>query len=371
MRRMSVWVMMACSGSALHAAEIAADSARGAQLFETLACIQCHSINGKGGTAAPDLGRRIDRNFTPAALAATMWNHAPTMWAAMRVRNIELGDLNEQAAADLFAYFYSAHFFEKPGDAGRGKRLFTAKHCSECHGLTEARIPEAKPVTQWASVGQPMVLVNAMWNHATTMKAEFARRKLSWPELTSQDLTDMLVYLRNLPSTRTAATRVEITSGANGQELFESKGCAGCHASKIALAPRLKGMTLIDIAVAMWDHQPRMQAVPAPLSLEEMRDLTSYLWAGKFFEGQGNSSAGARVFTAKRCTTCHENPASGAPKLNGSGRSFTAATMVSSLWHHGPRMLDQMKTQGIAWPRFDGPEMANLVAYLNTQNGRK
>src|ERR1700685_2627145 len=100
MRRMSVWVMMACSGSALHAAEIAADSARGAQLFEMLACVQCHSINGKGGTAAPDLGRRIDRNFTPAALAATMWNHAPTMWAAMRARNIELGDLSEQAAAD-------------------------------------------------------------------------------------------------------------------------------------------------------------------------------------------------------------------------------------------------------------------------------
>jgi mono/diheme cytochrome c family protein len=367
--------MTVLSGSALHAAAVAADSARGAALFETLACVQCHSVNGNGGTTGPDLGRRIDRNFTPASLAATMWNHAPTMWAAMRARNIELGDLNEQAAADLFAYFYSAHFFEKPGDAGRGKRLFDAKHCSECHGLTEARTPGATPVAQWASLGQPMVLVNAMWNHATTMKGEFARRKLAWPELTSQDLTDMLVYLRNLPSTRTAVTRVEITSGANGQALFESKGCAGCHASKIALAPRLKGRTLIDIAVAMWDHQPRMQTVPAPLNVEEMRDIASYLWAGQFFEDQGNPAAGARVFAAKHCAACHENPASGAPKLSGADRSFSAATMVSALWHHGPRMLDQMKTKGISWPRFDGPEMANLVAYLNRQgdgqNGRK
>jgi mono/diheme cytochrome c family protein len=375
MRRTSVWVMTVLSGSALHAAAVAADSARGAALFETLACVQCHSVNGNGGTTGPDLGRRIDRNFTPASLAATMWNHAPTMWAAMRARNIELGDLNEQAAADLFAYFYSAHFFEKPGDAGRGKRLFDAKHCSECHGLTEARTPGATPVAQWASLGQPMVLVNAMWNHATTMKGEFARRKLAWPELTSQDLTDMLVYLRNLPSTRTAVTRVEITSGANGQALFESKGCAGCHASKIALAPRLKGRTLIDIAVAMWDHQPRMQTVPAPLNVEEMRDIASYLWAGQFFEDQGNPAAGARVFAAKHCAACHENPASGAPKLSGADRSFSAATMVSALWHHGPRMLDQMKTKGISWPRFDGPEMANLVAYLNRQgdgqNGRK
>jgi len=369
MRALVTLVMMALSCAVLRADAIAADSARGAQLFETLACIQCHSINGKGGTTGPDLGHRIDRNFTPAGLAATMWNHAPAMWASMRARSIELGDLNEQAASDLFAYFYSAHFFEKPGDAGRGKRLFTAKHCADCHGLTQAKIPEAKPVSEWASVGQPMVLVNAMWNHATNMKAEFARRKLSWPELTPQDLTDMLVYLRNLPSTRKVAGRVEITSGANGQTLFESKGCAACHASKIALAPRLKGMTLIDIAVAMWDHQPRMKTVPAPLSIEEMRDLTSYLWAGQFFEARGNPAAGARVFAAKRCAVCHENPASGAPKLAGTGRSFTAATMVSALWHHGPRMLDQMKAKSIAWPRFDGAEMANLVAYLNTQNG--
>ena len=379
---MPVPVMMVLSCAALQAATIAADSVRGAALFETLACVQCHSINGKGGTTAPDLGRRIDRNFTPAALAATMWNHAPTMWASMRARNIELGDLNEQAAADLFAYFYSAHFFEKPGDAGRGKRLFSAKHCSECHGLTEAKIPEAKPVAQWASVGQPMALTDAMWNHATTMKAEFARRKLSWPELTSQDLTDMLVYLRNLPSTRNAAAHVEITSGANGQMLFESKGCAACHASKIALAPRLKGMTLTDIAVAMWNHEPKMAAAGAkPVELEsgEMRELVSYLWAGQFFEDQGSPAAGGRVFAAKRCATCHgETPnqaAGGAPKLLGTGRSFSAATMVSALWHHGPRMLDQMKTQGISWPRFDGLEMANLVAYLNAQNqgqnGRK
>ena len=52
-----------------------------------------------------------------------------------------------------------------------------------------------------------------------------------------------------------------------------------------------------------------------------------------------------------------------------------SATMVSALWHHGPGMLDQMKAKSIAWPRFDGPEMANLVAYLNAQgnaqNGRK
>ena len=98
-----------------NAAITAADSARGAALFESLACVQCHSLNGKGGHIGPDLGRLVDRNFTPAVLAATMWNHAPTMWASMTRAGIRAGGLDEQAAADLFAYFYSARFFEHPG----------------------------------------------------------------------------------------------------------------------------------------------------------------------------------------------------------------------------------------------------------------
>src|ERR1051325_1291293 len=44
----SALLALAAAGSAL-CAPIAADSARGARLFETLSCVQCHSIGGKGG----------------------------------------------------------------------------------------------------------------------------------------------------------------------------------------------------------------------------------------------------------------------------------------------------------------------------------
>jgi mono/diheme cytochrome c family protein len=365
------WLLAA---GGLQAAAVAADSERSADLFVTLSCVRRHSVNGKGGTVVPDLGARVDRDLTPAALAATMWNHAPAMWASMRASDIRAGDLNDQGVADLFAFFYSARFFEKPGDAGRGKRLFSENHCSVCHGLTEAKGSEAKPVSEWESIGQPITLVNAMWNHAATMRPEFARKKLRWPELTVQDLTDILVYLRGLPAARNAVARVEITSGANGQALFQSKGCAACHSGKNALPPALKGRTLkgetlADIAVALWNHEPGMPAAPASLSVEEMREIVSYLWASQFFENAGSPAAGARVFTAKRCAVCHSDGSNAAPKLTDMKRSFTAATMVSALWHHGPGMLDQMKSKRIAWPRFDGPEMANLIAYLNAQNG--
>ena len=58
-----------------------------------------------------------------------------------------------------------------------------------------------------------------------------------------------------------------------------------------------------------------------------------------------------------------------APKL--AGGAFNGATMVSALWRHGPSMLAQMKKEGVAWPRFDGSQMADLIAYLNTRTERK
>jgi mono/diheme cytochrome c family protein len=338
----------------LSAATIPADSARGAKLFETLACVQCHSINGQGGRLAPDLGQRAAREFTPASLASTMWNHAPAMWASMSAHDVRAGDLNEQAAADLFAYFYAARFFDKPGDAGRGKQLFASKHCAECH----------TDVAKLQAIGDPFGLANAMWNHGAQMREEFDKRNLKRPELTSQDLTDILVYVRSLPSARRIETRVELSSGAKGEELFLSKGCAACHTGRLDLPPRLLGKTLTEIAVSMWNHQPRMAAAPPHLELPEMRELLSYLWARQFFSGSGNAAAGARVFTSKHCSSCHVNGPG--PKMPPTGRTFSGASMVSALWSHGPRMLQQMNTQKISWPRFDGSQMADLIAFLNT-----
>ena len=172
---------------------IPADSACGARLFESEHCIECHSIHGQGARSAPDLGRAVGRNFTPATLSSTMWNHAPVMWSAMRARNIPAVQVDEQAAADLFAYFYSVRFFEKPGDAGRGKRLFAGRSCGECHGLSTALNPAARPVSQWPALGDPIALTTAMWNHSANMSAELVRQSIKLPALSGQDLTDILV----------------------------------------------------------------------------------------------------------------------------------------------------------------------------------
>jgi mono/diheme cytochrome c family protein len=354
----------ACNASA---ALVAIDSQRGLAAFESESCVQCHAINGKGGKAGPDLGRLIDRNFTPAALAGTMWNHAPTMWAAIQKQDLKRSELDEQASADLFAYFYSARFFEKPGDAGRGKRLFHERTCGLCHGLMKSPNSAAPPIAAWKSLGDPIELTQSMWNHSGAMYAEIQKKKMSWPRLSSQDLSDLLVYFRNLPGVPAPQTRLITTAGSQGEALFNSKGCKVCHDPTLLFRNGIGNRTLTDVAAELWDHAPKMKTPPAHFESSEMRDLLSYVWANQFFSVNGNPNRGKKIFAAKHCSSCHDDRSSGAPDLSKRQQSVNAATVVSVLWRHGPQMLEQMQKRGIKWPRFESSEMSDLITYLNAK----
>lgn len=80
----------------------------------------------------------------------------------MRQRQVPQPTLTEQDAADLFAYFYSVQFFSRTGDAGRGKRVFSARQCAECHGVNESRFAGARPIREWQALGNPISLASQM-----------------------------------------------------------------------------------------------------------------------------------------------------------------------------------------------------------------
>jgi cytochrome c2 len=314
-----------------------------------------------------DLGRAVPRHYTPAYLASTMWNHAPVMWSAMDQAGIETPKLTPESAADLFAYFYSARYFERPGDPARGRGTFEQKHCTVCHGITESRAEGAPPVAKWESLSDPILLVRQMWNHSYHMRQAFARRQIEWVSLTSEELNDILGYLRSLPETAHLAGHFSNTSGQGGEQIFHAKGCANCHTGQLALEDRLHNMTLTDIAVDMWNHAPRMAAQPPLLTGEEMRQLLSYLWMRQFVYPGGNIAAGKKVFVERNCATCHMSGRHGAPPLPGQARKYSEVSIIAALWHHGPQMLMRMKQAGIRWPQFaNAQEVADLIAYLNS-----
>jgi len=355
------------SGAALFGATPAADSIRGAEVYVSQSCNQCHRINSDVPSVGPDLGRLMDRGFTLSLLASTMWNHAPSMWAAMQARNIAVKPMDDQSAADLFAFFYSKRFFENMGDAARGKHVFESKSCTVCHGITESKIPGARPVSRWTSLGDPIGMIEQMWNHASTMRDVMSQKKIKWPRLSGQDVADLLVYLRNLPAVQEKTGIFQTGSPVNGEKLFASKGCMACHDSpEQFLSTGLAGQTLTDVAADMWNHGISMVSAQVRFEPGEMRDIAGFIWTRRLLDTGGNAARGKKVFAAKSCATCHDAAASGAPPLTGM-KGFTGVSIVAALWRHGPEMLNQMQQRRLAWPRFDEKEMSDVIAYLNTR----
>ncbi len=371
MSRLLALTIATLSAIALQAADVSGDSTRGSEVFVLQGCGNCHALNGVGPQIGPDLGRIADRGFTPTTLAATMWNHAPLMWGETKLRGVARPALDEQQAADLFAFFYSLRFFEEPGDAGRGKALFTTRKCSECHGLTTPKQPDAQAVSQWTAPGDPLEMVETMWNHSSAMRAEMERRNIRLPQLSGQELADLLVYVRSVQGLPRRTAQFHAGSPEEGKALFESKTCVKCHDPATGFfSIGLRNETLTDIAADMWNHGRDMSLRSQTFDAGQMRAIAAYIWSRRLLESGGNPSGGANVFAAKKCTVCHNDPASGAPALTSRGNYFSGATMVSVLTRHGPDMLDKMREKHLPWPTFSGNEMSNLIAYLNTRNLR-
>ena len=136
----------------------------------------------------------------------------------------------------------------RPGDAARGKQAFQTKGCAGCHSVSGVAGSGPKAVVTWKSLNDPILLAQEMWNHAALMKEALEKKRITWPRLTSQELTDILVYLQNLPETRKLAANFSFPPSDTGAQLFQSKGCAGCHTGRMALESRLHNQTLTGIA---------------------------------------------------------------------------------------------------------------------------
>jgi len=331
------------------------DATRGAALFQSKNCVACHSVGGQGGTTAPDLGRQGGLGFTPASMVAMLWNHAPKMWSALAKTSAKV-DLTPQDSADLFAYFYAARYMEAPGDAARGKQLFTAKRCVECHSLDGA---EGKRGLKWETLSDPIDLAREMWNHAPAMRAEVAQKGGKLPTLTAAEMNDLIVYLRAQPGARGHKPVFQPASAETGETLFQVKGCAECHKGARALEKHAGFRTISDLSAAMWNHSSLMKQ-SGELNPEEMKRLAGYVWSLQFAATSGNAARGAKVFAAKGCAGCHTS----GPGPRIAGTVPDAYTLIGSLTQHAPGMLRQMESSKQTWPAVRDSEMEDLLAYL-------
>ncbi len=95
------------------------------------------------------------------------------------------------------------------------------------------------------------------------------------------------------------------------------------------------------------------------------------LLAQPLFSPTQDPLAGSRVFGTKGCAKCH--PVNGVggkigPDLGRLPRARSFYDLAAAMWNHLPGMAERMREFGIARPRLDPQETADLIAFLYTLN---
>jgi mono/diheme cytochrome c family protein len=182
------------------------DPLAGARLFQMKGCVQCHAIDGVGGKTGPDLGRiEPPRSFYD--LAAAMWNHLPRMAQRMWPSLADRPYLTPNEMSDLIAFLHTPgssgapEHLERsprlgPADPQRGRQLVADKGCLGCHSLTGPGGQAAGSLDWLKGLDSPWTIIATMWNHSFLMALKTEERKSAWPTLSSDEMADLVAFLR-------------------------------------------------------------------------------------------------------------------------------------------------------------------------------
>ena len=130
-----------------------------------------------------------------------MWNKAPKMIEAMKERGISVPQLRAEEMADLVAYLYAVQYFAEPGDPRKGRELAMDKGCLTCHSVHGKGGKTASDLARVKGLDSPATVISALWNHSFIMEHRAERRKLPWPEIRPEEMSQLVAFLQILGRT--------------------------------------------------------------------------------------------------------------------------------------------------------------------------
>ena len=156
----------------------AADPRDGEALFRAKGCVGCHS----GSKSLDQM-----RHRTLASFAVSMWNHAPRMTSAPP-------ELAPAEMRQVAAYLWSVSYFDEPGNAQTGARVYARSSCNTCHASATWMAPS---LVRRGQPLDPIELVSALWRHGPSMLARMREQKIEWPRYKDDELVDLVAFVNS------------------------------------------------------------------------------------------------------------------------------------------------------------------------------
>lgn len=266
------------------------DVEEGKRLFTEKKCVVCHQVGVYGGVVGPSLDY-LGQYGSPILVAASMWNHGPTMAELMEEKGVARPTFTGRELIDLISYLESATpaplagpLYVLPGNAEDGRVLFTEKGCNKCHSVQGVGGRIGPDLAGRAERWSLTEFAAAMWNKGPKMAEAARARDMDVPQLGAGEMADLVAYLYSVQYF------AEPGDAENGQQLVRAKGCLVCHSlggtggtSAPDLSQRIGMSSPAEVIASLWNHSALMEANDSlsadwpKFSPAEMADMAAFM----------------------------------------------------------------------------------------------
>ncbi|NIR44758.1 MAG: c-type cytochrome [Gemmatimonadetes bacterium] len=268
------------------------------------------------------------------------------------------------------------------GDPVAGRQIFVSRGCVRCHsiwGNGGTLGPDFAVVGAGRSLQQ---LAGLFWNHTPRMIETVRHEEVRWPTFTEAELADIISYIYYVKLFDQPG------NPEDGEWWFREKRCVECHSvggrgGQVGggLDGYARYIGPIMLAQGMWNSGPEMQGeqvsrgIPMPKFVgRELADIQAYIRRDSdlrereaVFLQPPNPNRGRELFLEKGCVACHGREGRGTrfgPDLQTATQRLQVSEIAGVLWNHSFQMDAAIRARGIAFPRFEGTEMADIIAFL-------